>query len=101
MPNKGYFIQQITRRGAGTCLMHARKKDKAVIFAVNEKLPTLGRGGRGSGVGRGLFDGVQAGRQNRAATGGRGLGRGGYPRRAAGVSQGAAQQVKDAIALAV
>ena len=36
VPNTGYFIQQITRRDAGTCLMHASKKDKAVIFTVNK-----------------------------------------------------------------
>ncbi len=38
MPNKGYFIQQITRRGAGTCDMATGKKDIAVIFSVNKKI---------------------------------------------------------------
>ena len=37
MPNTGYFIQQITRRGAGNCSMQTSKKDKSVIFIVNKK----------------------------------------------------------------
>lgn len=36
MPNKGYFIQQMTRRGAGTLFDEGRGKDKEVISNVND-----------------------------------------------------------------
>ena len=35
MPNKGYFIQQITRRGAGTLFDEGVGKDKVATFNVN------------------------------------------------------------------
>lgn len=38
MPNKGYFIQQMTRRGAGTLFDEGRGKDKVVISNVNNFL---------------------------------------------------------------
>ena len=35
MPNKGYFIQQMTRRDAGTLFDEGRNKNRAAIFNVN------------------------------------------------------------------
>ena len=35
MPNKGYFIQQITRRGAGTLFDEGVGKDKVATSSVN------------------------------------------------------------------
>ena len=44
VPNAGYFIQQITRREAGTLFDEGTDKNRAAIPIVNKKPPALESG---------------------------------------------------------